>query len=101
MVCNRSYVAVSCKVKNNQVQSIESQRLGYRGRDLWRQILLGKGIRIDSYRWMGQGLKQEDEVGIYGRGELTMEGMWAETAKLKGRLRVGWTSNTEILRSWE
>lgn len=50
---------------------------------------------------MGQGLKQEDEVGIYGRGELTMEAMWAETAKLKGRLRVGWTSNTEILRSWE
>lgn len=49
--------------------------------------MLGKGIRIDSYRWMGQGLKQEDEVGIYGRGELTMEGMWAEMAKIKGRLR--------------
>lgn len=49
--------------------------------------MLGKGIRIDSYRWMGQGLEQEDEIGIYGRGELTMEGMCEEMSKIKGHLR--------------
>lgn len=36
---------------------------------------------------MGQGLEQEDEVGIYGRWELTMEVMCAEMAKIKGHLR--------------
>jgi hypothetical protein len=45
------------------IPSVDPQRLGYRV-----QILLGKGIRIDSYRGIWQGLEQADQMGM-GEGD--------------------------------